>query len=78
MRKAKIVNHIQDIEEIVDLCMVEGNGIYAVPGYETPVSVMEVTPFGREELSRKYPDMEFIDALDGKTYSVMKTGEFVQ
>lgn len=77
MRKAKIVNCVQDIEEIVDLCMVEANGIYAVPGYDKPVSVMEVTPFGREELSRQYPDMKFVDALDGKTYSVMKTGEFL-
>ena len=47
MRKAKIVNCVQDIEEIVDLCMVEADGIYAVPGYDKPVSVMEVTPFGR-------------------------------
>ena len=39
MRKAKIVNCVQDIEEIVDLCMVEADGIYAVPGYDKPVSL---------------------------------------
>lgn len=61
---------MQHLEEI------EANGLYAVQGFDSPVFVAIVTPYGEERLSEEHPEMVFFTGADGERRCAMKTGEF--
>ena len=66
----------QEIPEVNSLGEIEEAGTYAVTGYDRPVNVMAVTPYGESELSRQYPSAIFFIGADGITYCGMQCGEF--
>lgn len=67
---------VQEIHEVDDLEDIEEAGTYAVKGYDRPVSVEPVTPYGESEIGRRYPNTIFFVGADGRTYYGMKCGEF--
>lgn len=78
MRKAMIVNTIQDIEEVLVLQDIKAPGTYAVKGFDRPVNAMEVTPYGAAVLTRQYPNGKLFEGADGCQYFALKTGRFVE
>ena len=66
----------QEIQELETLEEIEEAGAYAIKGYDRPVSVEPVTPYGASEISRQHPSAFFFEGADGRTYYGMKCGEF--
>ena len=42
----------QELPEVQNLEEIEENGLYAVDGWKTPVSVEHVTPYGESQISQ--------------------------
>lgn len=78
MRKAMILNTVQELEEVLVLQDIKAPGTYAVKGFDRPIDVMEVTPYGASELSRQYPHGKLFEGADGCQYFALKTGRFVE
>lgn len=74
--KGKFLNQTQDIREVEKLSQIYEPGVYAVEGYDRPVSAVRVTEFGEDALaSQGYT--EFFTNYAGKRFSAIKTGMLV-
>ncbi|SCG87982.1 Uncharacterised protein [uncultured Clostridium sp.] len=51
MKKAMILNTVQELEEVLVLQDIKAPGTYAVKGFDRPVNAMEVTPYGAAVLT---------------------------
>ena len=50
------------------------DGLYAVEGWKTPVSVEHVTPYGESQISAQYPKARFFYGADGVRRYAIGTG----
>lgn len=66
----------QEIPVVGSLEEIEADGLYAVSGYETPVSVEHVTEYGEEQIAAQYPGAKFFDGADGVRRYAIGTGSF--
>ena len=66
----------QELPEVEALEEIEEDGLYAVTGWKTPVSVQTVTVFGEEQISAQYPKTRFFYGADGVRRYAIGTGEF--
>lgn len=69
-------SNIQEIPVVGSLEEIEANGLYSVPGFDSPVSVEAVTSYGEEQLSEEHPGMVFFTGADGERRYAIETGEF--
>lgn len=76
MRKAYFYWGLQELPEVETLEEIEEDGLYAVAGWKTPVSVQTVTVFGEEQISAQYPKTRFFYGADGVRRCAMGTGSF--
>ena len=78
MKKAILLNTVQELEEVLVLQDIKAPGTYAVKGIDRPVNAMEVTPYGAAVLTRQYPNGKLFEGADGCRYFAIKTGRFVE
>lgn len=75
MRKANIMNYEMEIKEVRCLEDIEEDGLYAVDGFDHPVSTDKVTEYGKEALSGQVGG--FFTGADGVSRYYMETGKFI-
>lgn len=68
--------YIQEIPVVGSLEEIKIDGIYAVNGWKTPVSVESVTPYGESQISAQYPRARFFTGADGVRRYAIGTGKF--
>ena len=78
MRKAMILNTVQELKEVLVLQDIKAPGTYAVKGFDRPVNAMEVTLSGADALTAQYPHGKLFEGADGCRYFAIKTGRFVE
>ena len=78
MKKAMILNTVQELEEVLVLQDIKAPGTYAVKGFDRPVDVMEVTLSVADALTAQYPHGKLFEGADGCRYFAIKTGRFVE
>lgn len=78
MKKAMILNTVQELEEVLVLQDIKAPGTYAVKGFDRPVNAMEVTPYGAAVLTKQYPNGKLFEGADSCRYFAIKTGRFVE
>ena len=66
----------QELPEVQNLEEIEEDGLYAVEGWKTPVSVEHVTPYGESQISAQYPKARFFYGADGVRRYAIGTGSF--
>ena len=66
----------QELPEVQNLEEIEEDGLYAVEGWKTPVSVEHVTPYGEEQISQQHPKARFFYGADGVRRYAIGTGSF--
>lgn len=75
MRKAKIMNYEIEITEVKFLEDIAEDGLYAVDGFDHPVSTEKVTEYGKEALSGHVGG--FFTGADGVSRYYIETGKFM-
>lgn len=78
MKKAMILNTVQELEEVLVLQDIKAPGTYAVKGFDRPVNATEVTLTGANALTTQYPNGKWFEGADGCLYFGIKTGRFVE
>lgn len=68
--------YIQEIPVVGSLEEIGEDGLYAVNGWKTPVSVETVTPYGESEISARHPKSVFFHGSDGVRRYAIGTGKF--
>ena len=68
--------YTQEIPVVGSLEQIGEDGIYAVNGWKTPVSVETVTPYGESEISARHPKAVFFHGSDGVRRYAIGTGKF--
>ena len=68
--------YIQEIPVVGSLEEIGADGLYAVNGWKTPVSVEKVTPYGESQISEQYPRAVFFRGSDGVRRYAIGTGKF--
>lgn len=68
--------YTQDIPVVGNLEEIEEDGLYAVNGWKTPVSVEKVTPYGESQISACHPKAVFFHGSDGVRRYAIGTGKF--
>ena len=68
--------YIQEIPVVGSLEEIREDGLYAVNGWKTPVSVETVTPYGESEISARHPKAVFFHGSDGVRRYAIGTGKF--
>lgn len=68
--------YTQEIPVIGSLWEIEEDGLYAVKGWKTPVSVESVTPYGESQISAQHPTAKFFVGADGVRRYAIGTGKF--
>lgn len=66
----------QELPEVQSLEEIEADGLYAVNGWKTPVSVEHVTPYGESQISQQHPQAVFFYGSDGVRRYAIGTGKF--
>lgn len=75
MRKANVMNWAIEIPAVNTLEDIAEDGIYAVNGFDRPVSVEKVTEYGKEALSGQVGG--FFTGADGVSRYYMETGKYM-
>ena len=75
MKKANIMNYEVEIQEVRCLEDIAEDGLYAVDGFDHPVSTEKVTEYGKEALSGQVDG--FFTGADGVSRYYMETGKFI-
>lgn len=65
----------QELPEVGSLDEIEADGLYAVEGWKTPVSVEHVTPYGESQISQQH-NVKFFYGADGVRRYAISTGSF--
>ena len=68
--------YIQEIPVVGSLEEIGEDGLYAVEGWKTPVSVEHVTPYGESQISDRHPKAVFFRGSDGVRRYAIGTGKF--